>query len=52
MDVTFHAGFGNDLNLTAELTDADPGEAVSILGSICNEVLRMNMALVMQEETG
>jgi hypothetical protein len=49
MDATFHVGYGQDLNVTVELVDADMSQATTLLGQACNELLRLNMALVMQE---
>ena len=49
MDATFHVGYGQDLCVTIDLVDADMAQASTMLGQACNEVLRMNMALTMQE---
>lgn len=49
MDVSIHVGYGDDLSLDVSLEDCTVGDAAQLLGAVCNEMLRVNLALTMQE---
>jgi hypothetical protein len=50
MDITLNVTFGDDLSLHVDLIDATLTDAQHMLGSVCNELLRTNLALTMQGE--
>ena len=51
MNVCILVAYGTDLSVSVDMTDVEPRDAVTMLGTTCNELLRLNLALTMQEET-
>jgi hypothetical protein len=50
VDITIDVTFGDDLSLHVDLNDCTLSDATNMLGSVCNELLRTNLALTMQGE--
>ncbi len=49
MNVTITVHYGEDLAISVEPYECDVAQAAQLLGAACNELLRTNMALTMQE---
>lgn len=42
--------YGEDLSITVEAYDCDVTQAAALLGAACNEMMRTNLGLAMQEQ--
>ena len=52
MDVTINIAYGDDLSIGVDMNDTTMHDATQMLGTVCNELMRTNMALTMQGESG
>ena len=50
MNVTITVTYGEDLAISVEAYDCDVSQAVQLLGAACNELMRTNLGLAMQEQ--
>ena len=50
MNVCILVSYGDDLTLSVDMADTTINDAITMLGSVATELLRLNMALTMQAE--